>query len=211
MACVLAESEQLYGAHGIPFFTLACSVVDGKKRMVPPKNWQSAPMQSLKAQGKNAVCIRTGYTDGAACPLVVVDADGADAIAVVERLLAETCTGIPVPQVQTQRGATGRHYYFRSTESGLAATLKSGAKLVIRGVTTNVDVRAGSNGEGAGCIMAAAHGRRGAAGGYVLLPVPALHKAPDSEETDTFFGANAPRGRRFVRKGPFTPFGICFI
>ncbi len=42
MACVLAESERLYGAHGVAFFTLRCSVVEGKKRMVPPKNWQSA-------------------------------------------------------------------------------------------------------------------------------------------------------------------------
>ncbi len=63
MACVLAESEALYGAHGIAFFTLGCAVVDGKKRMVPPKNWQSDA--TLKARGKNAVCIRTGYTEGA--------------------------------------------------------------------------------------------------------------------------------------------------
>ena len=109
MACVLAESELLYGAHCIPFFTLSCCVVDGKKRMTPPKNWQSAPtlssdLTTLKAKGKNAVCIRTGFTDGAACPLVVIDADGEDAIAVVESLLAETCVR-DVPQVQTQRGA----------------------------------------------------------------------------------------------------------
>ncbi len=37
MACVLAECELLYGAHGIPSFTLACALVDGKKRMVPAK------------------------------------------------------------------------------------------------------------------------------------------------------------------------------
>jgi hypothetical protein len=177
MACVLAESELLYGAHGISFFTLSCALVDGKKRMVPPKNWQSADPSALKAKRKNAVCIRTGYTDGAACPLVVIDADGADAIAVVERLLAETCAGFNVPQVQTQRGATGRHYYFRSTESGLAATLKSGAKLVIAGVQTNVDVRAGSKGEGIGCILAPPTAVVGG-GRYMLLPGPAIHEAP---------------------------------
>ena len=120
----------------------------------PPKNWQSANDATLKTKGKNAVCIRTGYAEGAVCALVVLDADGEDAIAVVERLLAEMCAGIRVPHVQTQRGAGGRHYYFRSTESGLAANLKSGAKLVIGGVTTNVDVRAGHNGEGIGCILA---------------------------------------------------------
>ena len=108
MACVLAESEMLYGAHGIPFFTLACTVVDGKKRMVPPKNWQSGTEATLKTKGKNAVCIRTGHTEGAVCPLVVIDADGEDAIAVVEGLLAETA-GLQgkVPRVQTQRGANG--------------------------------------------------------------------------------------------------------
>jgi hypothetical protein len=90
----------------------------GKKRMVPPKNWQSAPagFPGLKAKGQNAVCIRPGYADGAACCLVVVDAGGEDAIEVVERLVAETCAGIQVPRVKTQRGATGRHYYFRATE-----------------------------------------------------------------------------------------------
>jgi hypothetical protein len=148
MACVLAESDALYGAHGIPFFTLACAVVDGKKRMVPPKNWQSAPAGSpgLKTKGQNAVCIRTGYAEGAEGCLVVVDADGEDAIEEVERLVAETCAGLQVPRVQTQRGAAGRHYYFRATATGLAANLKSGARLVIGGVQTNVDVRAGSNG-----------------------------------------------------------------
>jgi hypothetical protein len=106
MACVLAESEVLYGTHGIPFFTLSCSIVDGKKRMVPPKNWQSTDSPALKTRGKNAVCIRTGYTDGAVCPLVVVDADGEDAIAVVEGLLAETCpVGTKVPQVQKPSAA----------------------------------------------------------------------------------------------------------
>ena len=179
MACVLAESEALYGAHGIAFFTLACAVVDGKKRMVPPKSWQSAPagFPGLKAKGQNAVCIRTGYTEGAECCLVVVDADGEDAIEVVERLVAETCAGLQVPQVQTQRGAAGRHYYFRATATGLAATLKSGAKLVIGGVQTNVDVRAGSNGEGVGCILAPPTAVVGG-GKYVLLPGPAIHDAP---------------------------------
>jgi hypothetical protein len=180
MACVLAESELLYGAHGIAFFTLACSVVEGKKRMVPPKNWQSAAPSALglKAQRKNAVCIRTGYAEGAAFPLVVVDADGEDAIGVVEGLLAETLpVSTKVPQVQTQRGATGRHFYFRSAPQSAAANLKSGAKLVIAGVQTNVDVRAGSNGEGIGCILAPPTAVVGG-GKYVLLPGPAIHEAP---------------------------------
>ena len=176
MACVLAGSEQLYGAHGICFFTLSCSVVDGKKRMVPPKNWQSA-LLGLKAKGKNAVCIRTGYTEGAACSLVVIDADGEDAIAAVERMLAETCAELKVPQVQTQRGASGRHYYFRASV-GAARFLKSGAKLVIRGVPTNVDVRAGSDGEGVGCILAPPTAVVGG-GRYVLLPGPGIHEAPE--------------------------------
>ncbi len=50
-----------------------------------------APQNDLRLKGKNAVCIRTGYTEGAALPLVVIDADGEDAIVLVESLLAETC------------------------------------------------------------------------------------------------------------------------
>jgi hypothetical protein len=174
MACVLAESERLYGAHGIPFFTLACSVVDGKKRMVPPQNWQSAEPRKPESQRQKTRCVR-GRREHSRW--FVVDADGEDAIAVVERLLDETA-GLKVPRVQTQRGATGRHYYFRSTESGLAAKLKSGAKLVIGGVQTSVDVRAGSNGEGVGCILAPPTQVVGG-GTYVLLPGPAIHEAPE--------------------------------
>ena len=40
MPCVLAESERLYGAHGVAFFTLECAYVDGKKRMRFPTGWQ---------------------------------------------------------------------------------------------------------------------------------------------------------------------------
>jgi hypothetical protein len=39
-ACVLTEAERLYGAHGVAFFTVACDVVDGKKRMRFPARWQ---------------------------------------------------------------------------------------------------------------------------------------------------------------------------
>jgi hypothetical protein len=123
--CVLAECDRLYGAHGIPFFTLSCAVVDGKKQMRPPPNWQSAAQAELRFKGKNAACVRTGYCPDSTCPLVVVDADGADAIVVVEALLAGTCAGLVVPQVQTQRGPNGRHYYFRA---GPTTNLRSGAK-----------------------------------------------------------------------------------
>ena len=78
--------------------------------MRPPKNWQSAE-QTLKFKGKNACCIRTGFGRNN-CSLVVVDADGADAIVVVDELVRRTCQGLVVPMVQTQRGANGRHYYF---------------------------------------------------------------------------------------------------
>jgi hypothetical protein len=105
----------------------------------------------LKLKGQNACCIRTGYLDSSNCSLVVVDADGQDAIAVVDELIRRTCRGIVVPMVQTQRGPNGRHYYFRATQT---TNLKSGAKLVIDGVQTNVDVRAGANGEGVGCVLA---------------------------------------------------------
>ena len=178
--CVLAESERLYGAHGIPFFTLSCAVVDGKKQMRPPPNWQLAPQNDLRFKGKNAVCIRTGYTEGALLPLVVIDADGEDAIAVVESLLAETAgLNLKVPQVKTQRGASGRHYYFKAT--GPAATLRSGAKLVIRGAQTNVDIRAGSNGEGVGCVLAPPTTVTGG-GTYELLGTLGIHEAPEMPE-----------------------------
>ena len=175
--CVLADAERLYGAHGIPFFTLSCAVVEGKKQMRPPQNWQLAPQNDLRFKGKNAVCIRTGYTEGAVLPLVVIDADGEDAIAVVESLLAETAgLNLKVPQVKTQRGASGRHYYFKASV-GSARFLKSGAKLVIRGAQTNVDLRAGSNGAGVGCVLAPPTTVTGG-GTYELIGTLGIHEAP---------------------------------
>ncbi len=43
--------------------------MDGKKRMVPPESWQLGETGSKDQAAKNAVCIRTGFTVGAACPL----------------------------------------------------------------------------------------------------------------------------------------------
>ena len=185
MPCVLAEADRLYGQHGVAFFTLECAVVDGKKRMRFPARWQLLPQTELRARNKSAVCVRTGSgataqpgQPGQTAPkaLVVVDADGADAIEVVARLLART--GVDprtVPQVQTQRGPTGRHFYFAGL--GLATSLKSGAKLVIDGNPTSVDIRAGSNGEGVGCVLAPPTVVNGG-GAYVLLPGPEIHEAP---------------------------------
>ena len=179
MPCVLAEAERLYGAHGVAFFTLECAYVDGKKRMRFPAQWQRLPQSELRFRNKNAVCVRTGSGDRTGeRPLVVVDADGAHAIEVVAGLLARTgVDASAVPQVQTQRGANGRHFYFAAAEGSFAATLKSGAKLVIDGNQTGVDVRAGSNGEGIGCVLAPPTIVTGG-GAYVLLPGPAIHEAP---------------------------------
>jgi len=55
MACVLAVAERLYGAHGVSFFTLACSFSDGKKRMRFPAKWQMLPQDELRFANKNAV------------------------------------------------------------------------------------------------------------------------------------------------------------
>jgi hypothetical protein len=162
-----------------------------------------APQNDLRFKGKNAVCIRTGYTEGAALPLVVMDADGADAIAVVDSLLAETCAGLNVPQVQTQRGATGRHYYFRASV-GAARFLKSGAKLVIRGVQTNVDIRAGSNGEGVGCILAPPTSVTGG-GTYELLGNVGIHEAPEMPDALVSVLRGIPSGRAGPR--PATELG----
>jgi hypothetical protein len=63
MACVLADAERLYGEHGIPFFTLDCAVVDGKKRMRFPARWQLLSQTELRFRHKNAVCVRTGFSD----------------------------------------------------------------------------------------------------------------------------------------------------
>ena len=60
-ACVLAEAERLYGAHGVAFFTVSCAVVDGKKRMRFPARWQLLPPAALKFRNKNAVCVRTRH------------------------------------------------------------------------------------------------------------------------------------------------------
>ena len=172
MPCVLAEAERLYGAHGVAFFTLECAYVDGKKRMRFPAQWQRLPQSELRFRNKNAVCVRTGSG------MLVVDADGAEAIEVVAGLLARTgVDASAVPQVQTQRGANGRHFYFAAPDGSLAATLKSGAKLVIDGNQTDVDVRAGSNGEGIGCVLAPPTKVTGG-GTYVLLPGPPIHEAP---------------------------------
>ena len=60
MPCVLADSDRLYGQHGVAFFTLDCAVVDGKKRMRFPARWQLRSQNELRARNKNAVCVRTG-------------------------------------------------------------------------------------------------------------------------------------------------------
>ena len=187
MPCVLAESERLYGAHGVAFFTLECAYVDGKKRMRFPTGWQRGKKQPQR--DKNAVCIRTGFSD--ALSLVVVDADGDDAIATFEALARRAGVDLArVPQVQTQRGASGRHFYFRAEAATLAATMRSAAKLVIDGTPTSIDVRAGSNGEGVGCVLAPPTKVTGG-GTYVLLPGPPIHEAPPMP--DSLAGILAPR------------------
>jgi hypothetical protein len=172
MKCILAEADRLYGAHGIPFFTLSCSMVAGKKHAVFPTEWQRRLPAEMRYRNKNAVCVRAGSG------LVVVDADGADAIEVVQRLLARTGVDArTVPQVQTQRGPSGRHFYFAAAEGTPAYTLKNSVKLVIDGVETNVDIRAGYNGNGVGCVLAPPTVVKGG-GAYTLLDGPAIHEAP---------------------------------
>jgi hypothetical protein len=108
MACVLAEAERVYGAHGVPFFTLTCALVEGKKTLRFPQAWQRADAKALRARNKNAVCVRTGF-DASLLSLVVVDADGDAAIATFECLARRAGVDLArVPQVQTQRGATFR-------------------------------------------------------------------------------------------------------
>ena len=183
MACVLADAERLYGAHGIPFFTLDCAVVDGKKRMRFPARWQLLSQNELRFRHKNAVCVRTGFSDDAASPvsllsLVVVDADGDAAIATFESLARRAGVELArVPQVQTQRGASGRHYYFRAVADTLASTMRSAAKVVVDGNPTSIDIRAGTNGEGIGCVLAPPTVVNGG-GAYLLMPGPAIHEAP---------------------------------
>ena len=183
MACVLADAERLYGAHGIPFFTLDCAVVDGKKRMRFPARWQLLSQNELRFRHKNAVCVRTGFSDDAASPvsllsLAVVDADGDAAIATFESLARRAGVELArVPQVQTQRGASGRHYYFRAVADTLASTMRSAAKVVVDGNPTSIDIRAGTNGEGIGCVLAPPTVVTGG-GAYILMPGPAIHEAP---------------------------------
>ena len=130
MPCVLAEAERTYGAHGIPFFTLECALVDGKKTCAFPRGWQR-DARGQKARNKNAVCVRTGFAAGAAFSLVVVDADGVDACATFESLARRAGVDLArVPQVQTQRGASGRHFYFRAVAGTLAAALRFAAGLL---------------------------------------------------------------------------------
>jgi hypothetical protein len=176
MVCVLAEAERRYGAHGIPFFTLSCALVDGKKEIKFPQGWQRG--EPKKPRNKNAVCVRTGFARESRLSLVVVDADGDAAIATFETLARRAGVDLAlVPQVQTQRGPSGRHYYFHAVADTLASTLRSTAKLVVDGVQTSIDVRAGANGEGVGCILAPPTVVTGG-GAYTLLDGPAIHEAP---------------------------------
>jgi hypothetical protein len=176
MVCVLAEAERRYGAHGIPFFTLSCSLVNGKKEIKFPTGWQRGDPK--KPRNKNAVCVRTGFTHDAPISLVVVDADGHAAIATFEALARRAGVDLAlVPQVQTQRGSSGRHYYFRASPDTFASTLRSTAKIVVDGAQTSIDVRAGTNGEGVGCILAPPTVVTGG-GAYTLVDGPAVHEAP---------------------------------
>ena len=49
MACVLAEAERVYGAHGVPFFTAECAYVSGKKVLRFPQAWQRGDARALTA------------------------------------------------------------------------------------------------------------------------------------------------------------------
>jgi hypothetical protein len=111
-----------------------------------------------------------------------VDADGADAIVAFERVLARSFVTAPVPQVQTQRGPSGRHFYFFAEPGSLAATLKSTTGLTFDGVKTGIDIRAGYKGptknEGVGFVFAPPTVVVGG-GAYTLMPEsPAIHEAP---------------------------------
>jgi hypothetical protein len=132
-----------YDEHGIAWFRTTCTLKHGKKTFVPPRNWAAlSPLAPSMRRAGNAVCIRTG--PGAAPAgsdrsegrhIVVVDADGVDAIAVVERVIQHCAPGFlaRVPQVETQRGPSGRHFYFFAQSGAIAATLKSTAGLTIDG------------------------------------------------------------------------------
>ena len=188
-----------YDAHGIAWFRTTCKLnAHGKKEFVPPKDWAAlAPNAPSMRRAGNAVCIRTGpgahqahqshqaheeSEDLEPRHIVVVDADGADAIVAFERVLARSFVTAPVPQVQTQRGPSGRHFYFFAEPGSLAATLKSTTGLTFDGVKTGIDIRAGYKGptknEGVGFVFAPPTVVVGG-GAYTLMPEsPAIHEAP---------------------------------
>ena len=176
MQCILAEAERLYGAHDVPFFTCSVKYVDGKKVPTFPTAWQRGELE--RARYRNAVAIRGGFVPDAPLSLVIVDADGDDAIATFTDLARRTGVDLSaVPQVQTQRGPGGRHYYFRAVANTRSALLRSAAKIFVDGTETCIDVRAGSNGTGVGCVFAPPTAVTGG-GKYLLLDGPAIHEAP---------------------------------
>ena len=208
MACVLAEAERVYGAHGVPFFTAECAYVSGKKVLRFPQAWQRGNARALKARNKNAVCVRTGFIGDAPVSLVVVDADGDAAIATFESLARRAGVELArVPQVQTQRGASGRHFYFRALASTVASTMRSAAKVVVDGAPTSIDIRAGSNGEGVGCVLAPPTVVTGG-GAYVLLPGPEIHQAPGMPDAlAALLGASAASSTGSARGANVTAAG----
>jgi P4 family phage/plasmid primase-like protien len=175
------EATRVYDAHGIAWFRTSCKInAHGKKELAPPKEWAtlSPNAPSMRRKG-NAVCIRTGPSESGR-HVVVIDADGDDAISAVVRLLEGSL--LSVPQVQTQRGPSGRHFYFFAEPGSVASTLKSSAGLVIDGVKTGVDIRAGcrvgEKTEGVGFVLAPPTVVTGG-GAYTLMPEsPAIHEAP---------------------------------
>ena len=185
-----AAVTDCYDAHGIAFFRLSCTLnAQDKKDFIPPKKWQLlSPTDPTMRRAGNAVGIRCGPP---ARPegrhIIVMDADGADAIDIVMRMLERTCAAgfhARVPQVQTQRGPGGRHFYFFAEPGSLASTLGSRAGLDIAGVKTGVDIRAGYRGketnESVGFVFAPPTTLKPGAKprAYTLLPGPAIHEAP---------------------------------
>jgi hypothetical protein len=66
---------------------------------------------------------------------------------------------------------------------------------VIDGNPTSVDIRAGSNGEGVGCVLAPPTVVNGG-GAYVLLPGPAIHEAPPMPDSLAgLLGSRFPRAQ----------------
>jgi len=182
---------QLYGQHGITYFFIhRSSVVGGKKKLSYPYNWPYDHPLVIRSTSGNAVSIRTGYNDiydnpknrkkhrkkHYTLPLVVLDADDKDAIQTVDKLLDDMCDGIRVPQVQSQRGESGRHYYFRA-DGLLSRKLTTKVGLVINGEKTKIDLLAGYNGVGVGNVLAPPTALTGG-GEYKLLDGPPIHEAP---------------------------------